>query len=98
MDFQLTPDQKTLCDAVREFGRSLNEGMIERDRDAVFDRARWRECAAFGIQGLPVPQEYGGSGEDLTTTLLAMEALGYACRDNGLVFSAAAQAASCIAR
>ncbi len=91
MDFQLTPDQKTLCDAVREFGRSLNEGMIERDRDAVFDRARWRECAAFGIQGLPVPQEYGGSGEDLTTTLLAMEALGYACRDNGLVFSLNAQ-------
>jgi alkylation response protein AidB-like acyl-CoA dehydrogenase len=40
---------------------------------------------------LPVPAEYGGAGQDLTTTILAMEALGYACRDDGLVFSLNAQ-------
>lgn len=91
MDFQPNEEQRLLCDAVRGFGRSLNEGMIERDAAAVFDRDAWLQCAAFGIQGLPVPAAYGGAGQDLTTTLLAMEALGYGCRNNGLVFSLNAQ-------
>ncbi len=91
MDFRPSADQRALCEAVREFGRSLNEGILERDAASEFSRKEWRRCAEFGIQGMPVPTEYGGAGQDLTTTLLAMEALGYACRDNGLVFSLNAQ-------
>ena len=91
MDFQLNADQQALCQAVRAFGRTLNEGLKERDASGGFPRELWRKCAEFGILGLPVPVEYGGAGQDLTTTLLAMEALGYACRDNGLVFSLNAQ-------
>lgn len=91
MDFQPNEEQRELSAAMHAFGRSLNEHLIQRDAEAVFDRDRWRRCAEFGIQGLPVPPEYGGSGQNLLTTLLAMEALGYACRDNGLVFSLNAQ-------
>lgn len=91
MDFQPSSDQQALCDAVRKFGHSLNESVAERDGRGEFPRALWRRCAEFGIQGLPVPAEHGGGGQDLTTTILAMEALGYACRDNGLVFSLNAQ-------
>ena len=76
---------------MREFGRTLNEGILERDAVGEFPRELWKRCAEFGLQGFPVPVEYGGAGQDLTTTLLAMEALGYACRDNGLVFSLNAQ-------
>jgi alkylation response protein AidB-like acyl-CoA dehydrogenase len=47
----------------------------------------WRACADFGIQGLPIPEEYGGSGQDPLTTMLAMEALGRGCPDQGLLFS-----------
>ena len=42
---------------------------------------------SFGIQGLPVPTEYGGLGMDPLTTVAALERLGYACKDNGLLFS-----------
>jgi L-prolyl-PCP dehydrogenase len=91
MDFEPSEEQRALCASVRDFGRTLNDGLAERDRAGTFERARWRRCAEFGIQGLPVPAELGGSGQDLTTTLLAMEALGTACRDNGLVFSLNAQ-------
>jgi alkylation response protein AidB-like acyl-CoA dehydrogenase len=91
MVFEPSDEQRTLCDAVRSFGRSLNDGLVERDRRGLFDRERWRRCAEFGIPGLPIPSAWGGSGQDLTTTLLAMEALGYACRDSGLVFSLNAQ-------
>jgi alkylation response protein AidB-like acyl-CoA dehydrogenase len=36
---------------------------------------------------LPAPTEYGGGGADVVTTILALEALGYGCADNGLVFA-----------
>jgi len=91
LDFRPSADQRVLCDAVREFGRTLNDGILERDAVGEFPRELWKRCAEFGLQGFPVPVEYGGAGQDLTTTLLAMEALGYACRDNGLVFSLNAQ-------
>ena len=51
----------------------------------------WQACARFGIQGLPVPAELGGGGSDILTTVLVMEALGYGCHDNGLIFSLNAQ-------
>lgn len=91
MDFDPSEEQRALCEAVRKFGRTLNVGLAERDRHGSFDRALWRRCAEFGLQGLPIPPEHGGSGQSLTATLLAMEALGSACRDNGLVFSLNAQ-------
>ena len=91
MNFEPSEEQARICRAVREFGGSLNSDMPARDAGAVFDRDLWRRCAEFGLPGLPVPPEYGGSGESLLTTLLALEALGYACRDNGLVFSLNAQ-------
>jgi len=91
VDFRPNADQRALCEAIREFGRTLNEGLVERDAAGEFPRKEWKRCAEFGIQGLPVPTAYGGAGQDLTTTMLAMEALGYACRDNGLVFSLNAQ-------
>jgi alkylation response protein AidB-like acyl-CoA dehydrogenase len=91
VNFEPDDEQKDLCEAVRKFGRSLNEGLAEREAAGEFDREAWRRCAEFGIQGLPVPKEYGGTGQNLTTTILAMEALGYSCLDSGLVFSLNAQ-------
>lgn len=91
MNFDLTDEQRSLRDSLIEFGRSLNDGLIERDQDSMFDRDIWRRCGEFGIPGLPIPKEYGGLGQDFLTTLLAMEAFGYGCRDNGLVFSQNAQ-------
>ena len=40
--------------------------------------------------GLPVPAEYGGQGQDLTTTVAAIEGLGYGCADTGLIFGTGA--------
>jgi len=92
MNFELTDDQKQLRDAVRAFAReSLNDGLEQRDHDGTFPRAEWKKCAEFGLLGLPVPADFGGQGQDLVTTTIAMEALGWGCRDNGLVFSLNAQ-------
>ena len=88
MDFTWSPEQLELRDSIIAFARKeLNQGVRERDERAEFPMGLWRQCAAFGLQGLPIPKEYGGRDRDPLTMMLAMEALGYGCLDNGLTFS-----------
>ena len=71
----------------RELGRDLDA----REDRAEFDVDGWRRCADFGIQGLPMPERYGGSDVPLPSAVDVLEALGYGCRDNGLLFALGAQ-------
>ena len=97
MDFAYTEEQKILRDNIVRFAREvLNPGVAERDRDQAFSRELWRRCGEVGIQGLPVPDEYGGSGCDPLTCAIGLEALGYGCKDGGLVFSLCAHLLSCV--
>ncbi len=93
----MTPEQQTLREEIVRFAqRELNEGLIARDREQLFSRDLWKKCGEMGLQGMPVPEAYGGSGADGLTTAIAMEALGYGCRDSGLVFSLCAHLLSCV--
>src|SRR5438552_13103747 len=88
MDFAWSDQQQELLDAVGRFAsQQLDYNMIENDREGVFNHDAWKKCGDFGIQGLLVPTEYGGLGQDALTTVAALERLGYACKDNGLLFS-----------
>jgi alkylation response protein AidB-like acyl-CoA dehydrogenase len=92
MDFSFSEEQLALKASTIEFAaKELNKNLRERDRNGIFSREAWNACARFGIQGLPIPPEFGGSGADIMTMVLVMEALGYSCRDNGLIFSLNAQ-------
>jgi alkylation response protein AidB-like acyl-CoA dehydrogenase len=88
VDFDLTAEQQAMHKEAIEFARAeLNDNLIERDEARIFSHDGWKKCAAFGVQGLPIPEEYGGSGADPVTTIAVMEGLGYGCRDQGLLFS-----------
>jgi len=92
MDFSFDADQLAYRDSVIRFAQSeLKDDLITRDRNGEFNKAAFKKCAEFGIQGLPIPVEYGGSAADPLTVVIAMEALGYGCHDNGLLFSINAQ-------
>jgi alkylation response protein AidB-like acyl-CoA dehydrogenase len=92
VDFSLSAEQRELTEAAAEFARrKLNQDLAKREDAGEFPRGAWQACAEFGIQGLPVPAELGGAGSDVLTTTLVMEALGYGCHDNGLLFSLNAQ-------
>ncbi|EXI79051.1 MAG: Acyl-CoA dehydrogenase [Candidatus Accumulibacter appositus] len=96
MDFNLSSEQKLLRDSIVKFARGeLNHEVIERDRAHSFPRDLWRKCAAVGLLGLPVSEEYGGIGADPLSCAIALEALGYGCRDGGLVFSICAHVLAC---
>ena len=97
MDFNLTEEQKILRDEVVRFSqKELNDDIVERDRAQKFDRALWEKCGEMGLQGLPVPEEYGGIGADPLTTAIVLEAFGYGCRDGGLVFAVCAHILACV--
>jgi alkylation response protein AidB-like acyl-CoA dehydrogenase len=97
MDFELRAEHKLLRDSIVRFARgSLNEGVAQRDRDQTFSRTLWEQAAAVGLQGLPAPEAFGGSAADGLTTAVALEALGYGCRDGGLVFSLCAHILACV--
>jgi hypothetical protein len=92
VDFSLSSEQRELTEAAADFARrELNHDLAKREDTGEFPAEAWRACARFGIQGLPVPAELGGAGSDILTTSLVMEALGYGCHDNGLLFSLNAQ-------
>ncbi|MCQ8105397.1 acyl-CoA dehydrogenase family protein [Methylomonas sp. SURF-2] len=97
MDFSLSDEQKNLSDSIVKFAQqTLNTDVIARDRDHQFPRDCWQQCADMGIQGLPADEAYGGSNLDALSVAVALEALGYGCRDAGLVFSLSAHILACV--
>lgn len=88
MDFDLSDSQRSWQDESIAFARrELQDDIAGRDERREFWREGWDRCARFGIQGLPVPETYGGRGAGLPETIAAMEGLGYACPDAGLIFA-----------
>jgi len=97
MDFALTAEQKKLREEILSFAKTeLNDGVAERDRSATFARELWLKCGEHRLQGLFVPEEYGGRGLDPQSTCVALEALGYGCTDGGLNFSICAHLLACV--
>jgi alkylation response protein AidB-like acyl-CoA dehydrogenase len=95
MDFDPSPEQQRLCKEIAQFAREqLADDVRTRDRSQTFAAELWKRCGSLRLQGLPVPEALGGRGFDALTTALALEALGQACADGGLVFSIGAHLAT----
>ncbi len=91
MDFELSPEQAELKNSVLQFAqKELGADLLERDARGTLDstgwRRDWQKCAEFGLLGMLVPGEFGGSGLGfgVFSAILALEALGEGCADNGL--------------
>src|SRR5688500_18797344 len=88
MDFAWSDEQKTLMSSMERFAREhLQQDVVALDREGSFNRKGWDKCGEFGVHGLAVPRAYGGLSLAAVTTAGVLEKLGYACRDNGLIFA-----------
>ena len=93
MDFSWSAEQLEFKDRLAAFSAdSLADDVIDRDKNSLFSEDLWQRCAEFGIQGMYVPKKYGGhESADIQSAMLGMEALGYGCRDGGLLLALNAQ-------
>src|SRR3982750_3219491 len=74
MDFQFSEEQLMIQQAARDF--AVNEclpGVIERDELQKFPKEQIEKLAGLGFLGMMVKPEYGGSGMDTVSYVLAME-------------------------
>jgi alkylation response protein AidB-like acyl-CoA dehydrogenase len=96
MDFRLSEEQRLFREQVLRFARKeLVPRVRDNDRAERFDPDSWRKLGEFGLLGMNLPPEYGGSGADVVTTVLAGEALGEAGVDGGLTLSYGAHSFLC---
>lgn len=60
---QLDDEERMVRDTARKFCQDkLMPGIIDANRDEVFDRSIMNEMGAMGLLGSTIPEEYGGSG------------------------------------
>ena len=74
MNFQLSEEQLMIQQAAKDF--AINEclpGVIERDEHQTFPREQIEKLADLGFMGMMVKPEYGGSGLDTMSYVIAME-------------------------
>ena len=96
MDFALTDEQLMFREQVLKFARrEIVPRVQEHDLKSEFDRQSWKKMGEFGILGLHFPEEFGGGGADVVTSVLAAEALGEAGVDGGLTLSYGAHTYLC---
>lgn len=89
MDFDLSQEQQGVLDLARQFAEGeVAPGAQERDRTGEFPRHLFRRMGELGFLGLPLPEEYGGSGADTVSYVLAVEQVSRADAGVGLSYAA----------
>ncbi len=74
MNFELSEEQKMIRQAARDFAQTeLKPGVIERDEHQKFPTEQIKMLAELGFLGMMVSTEYGGSGLDTISYVLAIE-------------------------
>ena len=74
MDFSFTEDQELFRKSVREFcEKKIAPKANEIDEKGEIPREVLEDMASFGLLGITISEEYGGSGADFVTAAIATE-------------------------
>ncbi len=74
MDWALTEEQQMMQRMVRDFAENeIRPVAQEMDASGEFPWEIIRKMGSLGLMGLPIPEEYGGSGADTVTYAIAVE-------------------------
>jgi len=89
MDFQLSEEHIMIRDAARDFAKAeLLPGVIERDETQTFPYKQIKKMGELGFMGMMVAPEYGGSGLDTISYVLAIEEISKIDASAGVAMSA----------
>jgi butyryl-CoA dehydrogenase len=86
--FELTEEQQMLQKMARDFAQSeVLPKAAEIDKSHRHPKELVKRMAELGLMGVAVPDEYGGSGMDNVSYVLAMEEISRACASTGVIMS-----------
>jgi butyryl-CoA dehydrogenase len=89
MNFQLTREQELVKKMVREFAiNEVKPVAAEIDETERFPMENVEKMAKLGMLGIPFSKEYGGSGGDTLSYIIAVEELSKVCATTGVIVSA----------
>lgn len=76
MDFAENEEQSMIREMVRGFAEDvLSPSTLERDREQRAPLDEWGSFCEYGLQGITIPEEYGGSPVDDITEAIIVEEL-----------------------
>ncbi|MGD9044289.1 MAG: acyl-CoA dehydrogenase [Desulfobacterales bacterium] len=88
MSFKLTEEQLMVQSMVRDLARAeFAPKAMERDKTKAFPADNLGKLGELGLMGMMVPPEYGGSGADTVSYVLALSEVAYACASTAVVMS-----------
>ncbi len=88
MNFNLTEEQVQIRDAARDFAvNEIAPSSIERDINAEFPTDIVKQLGEMGFMGMMVSPEWGGSGLDTVSYVLAMEEISKVDASVGVIMS-----------
>jgi alkylation response protein AidB-like acyl-CoA dehydrogenase len=89
MDFELNQEQKMWQEAVHNFvSKEVKPFAQEVDGKSDFRIEVLPKMGQIGLLGLFIPEEYGGTGLDSISAIIAIEELGWACGGTALSIAA----------
>jgi butyryl-CoA dehydrogenase len=88
MNFDLTDTQRMIQDTARAFAEKEVKPLARKvDREHYFPEELVPKMAELGFLGMFVPEQWGGSGMDTVSYVLAMEEISAACATTGVIMS-----------
>jgi acyl-CoA dehydrogenase len=88
MDFHFTEEQTMLQKMVRDFAKEKVAPEIERmEREHRFPKELIGEMEELGLLGIPIPEEYGGSGMDFISYVRTIHELSKVSASLGVILS-----------
>jgi len=86
MQFKETRQQEMVRELARKFAeRELRPIAAKLDDLAQYPKETLIKAGELGFMGMPIPKEYGGSGTDYVSHVIAMEEMSKACGATGVI-------------
>ena len=85
---KLTDEQQMIRDVAKDFAQNeIQPVAAELDREGRFPATLVKKMGELGFMGIFIPDQYGGSGMDTLSYVLALEEICKACASTGVIMS-----------
>lgn len=87
MNLRFTEEQEMMRRMVRDFAEKEVAPFIEKMEGGEFPHDILKKMGELGLMGIPIPEQYGGSGMDFTSYIIAIHELSKVSATVGVILS-----------